>query len=73
MLSIRGEASVDIVDGLFPEYRDMAHRYLGDAGGEQFLELASQTFSRWARITVHPQEVRILDFGAGQFPSAWSS
>jgi hypothetical protein len=72
MLSIRGVASVEIVEGLFPEYREMARRYLGDAGSEQFLALADQIFSRWVRITLHPREARILDFAAGQFPSAWS-
>ncbi len=51
----------------------MARRYLGADGGEQFLALAKQTFQRRTRITIRPEEVRILDFGAGQFPSAWSA
>jgi hypothetical protein len=73
VLTIRGRAQIKLVDGFFQEYEEMARRYLGEAGSEQFLALGRQTFSQWARITVHPEAVRILDFGAGQFPSAWSA
>jgi hypothetical protein len=50
----------------------MAHRYLGNEGGEQFLAAVRQTFQGWARIAIRPEEVRILDF-QGRFPSAWSA
>ena len=33
----------------------MARRYLGEAGGEQFMGLATQRFTRWARITIRPE------------------
>jgi hypothetical protein len=78
VISVRGIATVDIVDqasldAKFPEYPAMARRYLGDDGGRDFIALSRQTFSRWTRIAIRPEEVRILDFGAGLFPSAWSS
>ena len=71
VLAVRGTASVESVDDLFPEYVAMARRYLGEAGAEQFLALYRQTFSRWTRIAIRPEEVRVLDFRA-RFPSAWS-
>lgn len=71
VLSVRGNAQIEIVDGFFAEYGDMAERYLGSEGRKQFLDLAGSLFSQWARITIRPDEVRMLDFGTGQFPSAW--
>jgi hypothetical protein len=73
VLSLRGSASAEVVDGIFPEYADMARRYLGEEGGAQFLDLARQTFTRWTRVTIRPAAARVLDFGVGQFPSAWSA
>ena len=71
-LKVRGTASVQVSPKPFAEYLTMARRYLGDAGGEQFLTALRQTFHGWARIAIRPEEVRILDF-QGRFPSAWSS
>ena len=51
----------------------MARRYPGEDGGREFMALRGQTFSRWIRIAIRPEEVRILDLGAGKFPSAWSA
>ena len=71
-LTLRGTASVQVSKQPFAEYLTMARRYLGDAGGEQFLKALHQTFQGWARIAIRPTEVRILDF-QGRFPSAWSA
>ena len=71
-LTVRGTAAVQVATEPFAEYLTMARRYLGDAGGEQFLTALRQTFQGWARIAIRPQEVRILDF-QGRFPSAWSA
>jgi hypothetical protein len=72
VLTVRGTAAVAEVAGCFPEYAAMARRYLGEAGGEQFLALRKQTFTRWTRIAIHPEEVRILDFQT-DLPSAWTA
>ncbi len=72
VLTVRGTAAVAEVEGFFPEYAAMARRYLGAAGGEQFMALATQRFARWARITIHPEAVRLLDFRT-DLPSAWTA
>jgi hypothetical protein len=71
LLAIRGTASVESVDDLFPEYLAMARRYLGEAGAQQFVALYRQTISGWTRIMIRPEEVRILDFRS-RLPSALS-
>jgi hypothetical protein len=71
VLAVRGSANVQVVTAIFPEYAAMARHYLGEEGGQQFLALAGQTFSRWSRIAIRPEAVRILDFQT-RFPSAWS-
>jgi hypothetical protein len=75
LLSVRGTASWDLVEQpvneTFPEYGRMARRYLGEIGGQEFLRGLQQRFSHWARISIRPDEVRILDF-TQRFPSAWS-
>jgi hypothetical protein len=73
LLSIRGTATVTVEPEPFPEWLTAAQRYVGEEGGHEFLALVKQTFPGWARIAIRPEEVRILDFGAGQFPSAWSA
>ena len=72
VLTIRGSATVTEVEGFFPEYAAMARRYLGEEGGEQFMGLATQRFTRWARIAIRPEEVRLLDFRT-DLPSAWTA
>lgn len=76
LLSVRGIASVQLVEQpvneTFPEYAAMARRYLGDNGGQEFMQALQQQFPRWARISIRPDEVRMLDF-RDRFPSAWSS
>jgi hypothetical protein len=76
IVSVRGSASFRIVDQpvdeTFPEYAAMARRYLGEQGGQTYLDAARQTFARWVRIAIQPQEVRILDCKQ-RFPSAWTA
>jgi hypothetical protein len=75
VLCVHGTASVEFLDNAFSEYGAMARRYLGEEGAEGFMAARDQTFGKmgWARITIRPEEVRILDFAAGKFPSAWAS
>jgi len=47
-LTVRGTAAVQVSPEPFAEYLAMARRYLGDAGGEQFLTALRQTFHGWA-------------------------
>jgi len=55
VLSIRGTIACKTVDGTFPEYVEMARRYLGEEGSQHFLAAARQTFTRWVRITMRPE------------------
>jgi len=73
VLLIRGTAHVSVEDEPFPEWLPTAQRYLGEDGGRKMLALVQRTFPNWARIAIRPEEVRILDFGASKFPSAWSA
>lgn len=60
LLSVRGTVSCDLVtqpvSETFPEYGLMARRYLGEIGGQEFMHGLQQRFSRWARITIHPEK-----------------
>lgn len=72
-LIIRGTARVTVEDEPFPEWLPTAQRYLGEEAGNNMLALVKQMFPSWVRISIRPEKVRILDFGAGRFPSAWSA
>ncbi len=72
VLTIRGTATVDTVDSVFPEYAAIARRYLGEEGGEGFLEQFRATFPQMARIAIRPEVARIVDLSRpSHFPSAW--
>jgi hypothetical protein len=73
VLLIRGEAAVTVADEPFPEWLLTAQRYLGAEAGQDMVTMVKQTFSGWARISIRPDVVHTLDFGAGKFPSAWSA
>jgi hypothetical protein len=66
-LTIRGQAEIDEVDGLAPEYVTSAHRYLGDAA-EGTLASMDQPGTVQARTVVRPTWVGLLDF-ATRLPS----
>lgn len=67
-LTIRGEAKVDEVTGLAPEYVASAHRYLGEAAAKMLARM-DQPGTVQARIAVRPAWVGLLDF-ATRLPSA---
>jgi Pyridoxamine 5'-phosphate oxidase len=67
VLSIRGDAEVEMLDDTVPEYALAAERYLGaDAGREWVSSLAGAPM---ARIRVTPTWAGMLDFET-RFPSA---
>lgn len=70
VLSVRGEASVELLDDVAPEYEAAATRYFGVEGGRAWIE---QLRGRpMARITVQPHWAAVLDFET-RFPSALSA
>jgi hypothetical protein len=69
-LLMRGQATVEMVDHVTPEYEAAAHRYMGDEQGAAWVEgLRGQPM---ARVSVRPSWVCILDF-VTRFPSALSA
>jgi len=69
VLLVRGTATVDVIDGLVPEYCEAARRYLGEEQGRGWEEQARAMFKQMARIAIEPEWVKILDFQT-RFPTA---
>jgi hypothetical protein len=67
-LSIRGRASVEIVDGIVPEYLAAARRTMDDEAADDFERNCRAMYDQQARIAITPQWVRYYDFGAGRVP-----
>lgn len=62
-LQIRGRAAVEEVDGIVPEYRLAAERYLGAEAAREYLAQFDGAAVGMARIAVRPEWVGLLDFG----------
>ena len=62
VLSTRGTARVELVDGVVPEYARSADRYFGEEGGKAWPQEASGLFDQWARTAIRPEWVNVLDF-----------
>jgi nitroimidazol reductase NimA-like FMN-containing flavoprotein (pyridoxamine 5'-phosphate oxidase superfamily) len=67
-LSIRGRASVEIVDSLTEEYLAGARKTMDAETAAQFERNSRELYDRMARIAITPQWVRYYDFGAGLLP-----
>jgi hypothetical protein len=67
-LLLRGDAEIEVVDGLVPEYLEAAAKSME---GEQFVafeDACRETYDRMARISIVPDWARYFDFGAGRVP-----
>jgi hypothetical protein len=62
VLLVRGEASVDIVDGVPDEFLAASRRGLPEAQWSQFEKSARSTYPAMARISVIPRWAKVLDF-----------
>jgi Pyridoxamine 5'-phosphate oxidase len=67
-LSIRGRASVEIVDGVPDEYLAGARKFLDADAAAEFEQNCRQMYDQMARIAITPHWVRYYDFGAGRLP-----
>jgi nitroimidazol reductase NimA-like FMN-containing flavoprotein (pyridoxamine 5'-phosphate oxidase superfamily) len=67
-LSIRGRASVEIVDGLTDEYVANARKSLDPDAVAEFERNSREMYDQMARIAITPHWVRYYDFGAGRIP-----
>jgi hypothetical protein len=69
-LLVRGEASVEVLEDVSPEYEASARRYFGDVQGEAWVN--SLRGVPMARVVIEPTWVRELDF-VTRLPSALSA
>ena len=67
-LSIRGQASVEIVDGVVPEYLAAARKSMDAEAVAEFEQNVRRMYPQMARIAITPRWVRFYDFGAGRMP-----
>jgi nitroimidazol reductase NimA-like FMN-containing flavoprotein (pyridoxamine 5'-phosphate oxidase superfamily) len=67
-LSVRGRASVEIVDGVVPEYLAAARQTMDAEAAAEFERQVRGMYHQMARIAITPQWVRFWDFGAGRMP-----
>lgn len=69
-LLVRGDATVELLDDVVPEYAHAAERYFGAEQGQAWLtQLRGQPM---ARVAVTPKWAAVLDFET-RFPSALSA
>jgi hypothetical protein len=67
-LSIRGRATVEIVDGVVAEYLAAARRSMDAGAAAEFEQNVRRMYDRMARIAITPRWARYYDFGAGRMP-----
>jgi PPOX class probable F420-dependent enzyme len=67
-LSIRGRASVEIVDGVVGEYLAAARKAMDAEAAAEFEQQVRGMYEQMARIAITPHWVRYYDFGAGRMP-----
>ena len=67
-LSVRGQASVEIVDGVVPEYLAAARRSMDTDAAVKFEQNVRRMYDQMARIAIRPTWARFYDFGAGRMP-----
>jgi hypothetical protein len=67
-LSIRGRASVEVIDGVVPEYLAAARQTMDADAAAEFEEYVRGMYDQMARIAITPYWVRYYDFGAGRMP-----
>lgn len=62
VLQLRGQVTIDEVDGVAPEYAAAAARHLGEEGAAEYLSQIDVLGTRMARIVLRPTWVGLLDF-----------
>jgi Pyridoxamine 5'-phosphate oxidase len=67
-LSIRGQAKVEIVDGVVKEYLAAARKSMDADAAAEFEGNVRAMYDQMARIAITPQWARFYDFGAGRMP-----
>ena len=69
ILLVRGRASVEIVEGIPPEFLDASRKYVPRDQWDDFDTQVRGLYPRMARIRITPQWAKLIDFET-TFPSA---
>ncbi|PYX85535.1 MAG: pyridoxamine 5'-phosphate oxidase [Acidobacteria bacterium] len=72
VLSVRGTARLQTVNGIVPEYATAAERYFGREEGQAWVNQIRASMPVMVRIAIAPEWVGVLDFQT-RFPSALSA
>ena len=67
-LSVHGQASVEIIDGVVPEYLAAARKAMDAEAAAEFERNVRGMYDQMARIAITPFWVRFYDYGAGRLP-----
>jgi hypothetical protein len=67
-LSIRGKASVEVVEGVVPEYLAAARKRWTPKRRPSSRRTSAPCTTRWYESSITPTWVRYFDFGAGRIP-----
>jgi hypothetical protein len=62
VLMVRGTASIEMMDGIVPEYEMAARRYFGEAQGVAWVNQVGGMITQMARIRIRPEWAGLLDF-----------
>lgn len=67
-LSVRGTASVEVVDGVPDEYLKASAKRRTEQQAQEFESMVRGVYQQMARITIEPEWARVYDFGRGRLP-----
>jgi nitroimidazol reductase NimA-like FMN-containing flavoprotein (pyridoxamine 5'-phosphate oxidase superfamily) len=67
-LSIRGRASVEIIDGVVEEYLAAARKIMDAEAAAEFEQNVRGFYDQMARIAITPHWLRYYEFGTGRMP-----
>lgn len=67
-LLLRGDAEIEVVDGVVPEYLEAAAKSMEGEELAAFEASCRETYDVMARISITPDWARYFDFRAGRFP-----
>ncbi len=67
-LLLRGDAEIEVLDGVVPEYLEAAAKSMEGEELATFEATCRETYDQMARISIVPDWARYFDFSAGRFP-----
>lgn len=69
-LSVRGVASITVVEGVVPEYLAAARKNMDPEAAAKFEEHVLGVYDHQGRIAIKPTWAQFYDFGAGRLPQS---